>query len=339
MDEANTLQQQLESLHIQKAKLELQFERKKQKSSERLNEMENKKSELKQMVEDLQRDLEEKGDEKNDLVNQIIREYLKNKKKVAMQLETNRQKQKHTDAVRFQLILPDVTAPGVDILAAWSEAVPLIDTEDDTRIVTYNIVSGTSMSCPHATGAATYVKSFHPTWSPAAIKSALMTTAFPMSSENNLEVEFAYGAGHINPAQVAQPGLVYDADEINFVKFLCGQGYTPKQLKLITESNFTCSEETNGTVWDLNYPSFTLSTSPENSITRVFHRTVTNVGSPVSTYKAIVNAPTILIIQVQPSVLSFKSLGQKLTFVVTVGAEIGNSMISGSLIWDDECIK
>ncbi|KAK8334017.1 hypothetical protein V6Z12_A10G239400, partial [Gossypium hirsutum] len=79
MDEANTLQQQLESLYIQKAKLELQFERKKQKSSERLNEMENKKSELKQMVEDLQRDLEAKGDEKNDLVNQIIRECLINK--------------------------------------------------------------------------------------------------------------------------------------------------------------------------------------------------------------------------------------------------------------------
>ncbi|KAG8485225.1 hypothetical protein CXB51_021362 [Gossypium anomalum] len=79
MDEAKTLQQQQESLHIQKAKLELQFERKKQKSSERLNEMENQKSELKQMVKDLQKDLEAKGDEKNDLVNQIIKECLKNK--------------------------------------------------------------------------------------------------------------------------------------------------------------------------------------------------------------------------------------------------------------------
>ncbi|KAB2010907.1 hypothetical protein ERO13_D10G238008v2, partial [Gossypium hirsutum] len=233
------------------------------------------------------------------------------------------------------ILKPDVTAPGVDILAAWSEVVPLTETKDDTRIVPYNIISGTSMSCPHATGAAAYVKSFHPTWSPAAIKSALMTTAFPMSSKNNLEAEFAYGAGHINPAQAAQPGLVYDAGEIDYVKFLCGQGYTPKQLKLITESNFTCSEETNGAVWDLNYPSFTLSSTPGNSITRVFHRTVTNVGSPVSTYKAVVNAPPGLIIQVQPSVLSFKSIGQKLTFIVTVGAEIGNSMISGSLIWDD----
>ncbi|XVF23987.1 hypothetical protein REPUB_Repub13aG0087500 [Reevesia pubescens] len=237
--------------------------------------------------------------------------------------------------VTADILKPDLTAPGVDILAAWSEATTLTETEDDTRVVPYNIISGTSMSCPHATGAAAYVKSFHPTWSPAAIKSALMTTAFPMSSENNIEAEIAYGAGHINPALAAQPGLIYDAGEIDYIKFLCGQGYSAKHLQLITGSNSSCSEETNGTVWDLNYPAFALSATPGKSITRVFHRTVTNVGSAVSTYQAVVKAPPGLIIQVQPSVLSFKSLGQKQSFVVTVGAEVGNSMISGSLIWDD----
>ncbi|KAK8671824.1 hypothetical protein V6N13_038409 [Hibiscus sabdariffa] len=238
-------------------------------------------------------------------------------------------------SITADILKPDLTAPGVDILAAWSGIPPLTDTDGDTRIVPYNIISGTSMSCPHATGAAAYVKSFHPTWSPAAIKSALMTTAFPMNSENNLEAEFAYGAGHINPALAARPGLIYDAGEVDFVNFLCGQGYSSKQLALITGSNSTCSEETSGTVWDLNYPSFALSTTPGNSVTRVFHRTVTNVGSAVSTYKAVVNAPPGLVIQVQPSVLSFKSLGQKQSFTVTVGAEVGNSMISGALIWDD----
>ena len=73
-------------------------------------------------------------------------------------------------------IQPDLTAPGVDILAAWSEAKTVTGVEGDTGIVPYNIISETSMSCPHATVAAAYVKSFHPTWSPVAIKSALMTT-------------------------------------------------------------------------------------------------------------------------------------------------------------------
>ena len=71
---------------------------------------------------------------------------------------------------------PDIAAPGVDILAAWTGASSLTGVPGDTRVVPYNIISGTSMACPHASGAAAYVKSFHPTWSPAAIKSALMTT-------------------------------------------------------------------------------------------------------------------------------------------------------------------
>ena len=71
---------------------------------------------------------------------------------------------------------PDLTAPGVHILAAWSPISPISKVPGDNRIAEYNIESGTSMACPHATGAAAYIKSFHPTWSPAAIKSALMTT-------------------------------------------------------------------------------------------------------------------------------------------------------------------
>lgn len=71
---------------------------------------------------------------------------------------------------------PDITAPGVDILAAWSPISPPSIYYLDTRSVNFNIISGTSMSCPHASGAAAYVKALHPNWSPAAIKSALMTT-------------------------------------------------------------------------------------------------------------------------------------------------------------------
>ncbi|KAK8515079.1 hypothetical protein V6N12_001239 [Hibiscus sabdariffa] len=106
-------------------------------------------------------------------------------------------------------------------------------------------------------------------------------------------------------------------------------------LKLITGNSSSCSDDMNGMVWDLNYPSFALSSTPGKSITRVFHRTVTNVGPAVSTYSAVVDTPQGLIIQVQPSVLSFEYVGQTQSFVVTVAAELGNSMTSGSLIWDD----
>ncbi|CAI0447391.1 unnamed protein product [Linum tenue] len=236
--------------------------------------------------------------------------------------------------ITSDILKPDLTAPGLNILAAWSEGTTLSGQTGDKRIVPYNIISGTSMSCPHVSGAAAYVKSFHPTWSPAAIKSALMTTARSLSVKDNADAEFAYGSGQIDPARAADPGLVYDARESDYVKLLCGQGYTTKQLRLVTGDQIACSTKTNGTVWDLNYPSFALSSSTSgNSVTQVFHRTVTNVGKPVCSYRATVNAPSGLKVQVVPDALNFKSVGEKQEFVVTVTAALGNSTISGSLTW------
>ncbi|XP_024987212.1 cucumisin-like [Cynara cardunculus var. scolymus] len=233
------------------------------------------------------------------------------------------------------LLKPDLTAPGVDILAAWSMATTVTGEAGDTRVVPYNIISGTSMSCPHATGAAAYVKSFHPTWSPAAIKSALMTTAAPMSPTKNLEAEFAYGSGHIDPLKGVDPGLVYDAGESDFVSFLCGQGYNATTLKMVTGDSSSCSAANNATVWDLNYPSFGLSAQQPGNIVRTFNRTVTNVGAPDSTYHANVVAPSGLVVKVRPRSLAFKRVGEKQSFVVMVDARIGCKMVSGSLVWSD----
>lgn len=156
-----------------------------------------------------------------------------------------------------------------------------------------------------------------------------------MSVSSNTDAEFAYGSGQLNPLKAADPGLVYDAGETDYVKFLCGQGYSSKSLQLLTGDNSTCTAANNGTVWDLNYPSFAVSSQLSGPLTRVFHRTVTNVGSPVSTYKAIVTAPQGLVVKVEPSVLSFKSMGQKMSFVVTVVATPGAGIVSSSLVWDD----
>lgn len=71
---------------------------------------------------------------------------------------------------------PDITAPGLNILAAWSEASSPTKVAEDNRVVQYNILSGTSMSCPHVGAAAALLRAVHPTWTSAAIRSALITT-------------------------------------------------------------------------------------------------------------------------------------------------------------------
>ncbi|PWA48270.1 hypothetical protein CTI12_AA489780 [Artemisia annua] len=237
--------------------------------------------------------------------------------------------------ITLDILKPDLTAPGVDILAAWSQDSTVTGKEGDTRIVPFNIISGTSMSCPHASGAAAYVKSFHNDWSPAAIKSALMTTATPMSPTKNNDAEFAYGSGHINPLKAVDPGLIYDAGEADYVSFLCGHGYNKMKLRIVTGNITTCSAPNNATVWDLNYPSFALSSNVSGIIVRTFYRIVTNVGLGNSTYQANIFSPSGLVVDVSPSTLVFTTVGEKQSFLVTVTATIGSQMLSGSLVWND----
>lgn len=94
------------------------------------------------------------------------------------------------------------------------------------------MISGTSMAAPHIAGIAALVKQKHPNWSPAAIKSALMTTSTtmdrggrPLKAQQFSETEamklvtatpFDYGSGHVNPRAALDPGLIFDAGSIFF---------------------------------------------------------------------------------------------------------------------------
>ncbi|XP_043690922.1 subtilisin-like protease SBT4.3 [Telopea speciosissima] len=240
------------------------------------------------------------------------------------------------NTLSFEILKPDLSAPGVDILAAWSPKASVSAYTDDKRSVKYNIISGTSMSCPHATGAAAYVKTFHPSWSPAAIKSALMTTASPINPSYHKEAELAYGAGQIDPLKAVNPGLVYDALKADYVQGLCNLGFTPEAIRVIAGENVTCAKE-NGTDALLNYPSLGGFVFVGTPIDRYFPRTVTNVGLPNSTYKVTVGPQTLANVTVNPNVLSFKSLNEKQQFTVHVkGVGIPkDTIISTWLLWSD----
>ena len=94
--------------------------------------------------------------------------------------------------------------------------------------------------------------------------------AKPMSANLNFDAEFAYGAGQINPIRAPYSGLVYDATETDYIKFLCAHGHTTKLLQMITKNNNNqCSSESNdGNVLSdhLNQPSFVISTQHPNQL-------------------------------------------------------------------------
>ncbi|KAG9456872.1 hypothetical protein H6P81_001380 [Aristolochia fimbriata] len=240
-----------------------------------------------------------------------------------------------------EIIKPDISAPGVEIFAAWSPDGHISGSPADKRSVNYHITSGTSMACPHATAAAAYVKSFHPDWSPTAIKSALMTTATPISRKRNMEGEFAYGSGNINPVKAANPGLVFDASTEDYIQMLCNIGYTSKQVMIISGDSSSCSGKPKGSVNDLNYPSVAYKVKPNTTtFSATFSRTVTNVGDAKSVYTSRIRprkAGDTIQVRTVPRVLQFTELNEKKEFKVVIAGsnpENGSSR-SFSIEWSD----
>ncbi|PWA62051.1 subtilisin-like protease SBT4.3 [Artemisia annua] len=231
------------------------------------------------------------------------------------------------------IVKPDVTAPGVEILAAFSPLGSPSDSPFDKRPVNYNILSGTSMACPHVTAAAVYVKSIHPNWSPSAIKSALMTTAREFNPALYPEAEFAYGSGHIDPLKAKNPGLVYETPVEEYFKIWCN---ISRIAGSFTVTNASCPTQL--TLKDINYPSMSVRLDMKDVFTVSFPRTVTNVGRANSTYVAYIEGDqSRLHFIVEPSTLQFTELNQKINFVVTVkGKRMKPETLKRvSLVWTD----
>ncbi|XBI14494.1 hypothetical protein VPH35_057072 [Triticum aestivum] len=160
------------------------------------------------------------------------------------------------------IIKPDIAAPGANILAAVGDS--------------YVMYSGTSMAAPHVAGIVALLKALHQDWSPAVIKSAIITTAhvtderdMPILAEGVLRKmadPFDYGGGNINPDGAADPGLVYDIDPRDYNRFF---GCT-----IVRRTNVSC-DATALPAYHLNLPSIAV---PELRRPITVWRTVTNVG-------------------------------------------------------------
>ncbi|GAB4846924.1 hypothetical protein Ancab_025934 [Ancistrocladus abbreviatus] len=246
------------------------------------------------------------------------------------------------NAVTPSVLKPDMIAPGVNILAGWSGSVGPTGLPEDPRRVAFNIISGTSMSCPHVSGLAGLLKAAHPDWSPAAIKSALMTTAY-VTYKNGQPLEdvatgrpstpFDHGAGHVEPMAALDPGLVYDLTVDDYLSFLCALNYTPAQINLLARRKLTCQPKKQYSLGNFNYPSFAVpfqtaqmggsgggGRSDNGSSMVKYTRMLTNVGTP-GTYKVTIKsqAPEVKI-AVEPQALSFAKQGEKKSYTVTFTA-------------------
>ncbi|GLJ29068.1 hypothetical protein SUGI_0573400 [Cryptomeria japonica] len=232
-----------------------------------------------------------------------------------------------------QVLKPDMTAPGLNILAAYAGEFP------------YSILSGTSMSCPHVSGIAALIKAIHPTWSPAAIKSALMTSSYltdnseqPIKISNTMKEAdpFALGAGHVDPNAAVDPGLVYDMVPQDYITFLCSLNYTEQQLSLLTKESVSCPNSSLEAD-DLNYPSFSVVMKSGSNSVQVKRRTVTYVGTGSdAVYQVSVKNPAGITISVEPQTLKFGKPLETASYSVKVEGTVASSTDTaafGEIMW------
>ncbi len=235
------------------------------------------------------------------------------------------------------IIKPDITAPGMQILAGYSPF-------DDPGFVQGELfasIAGTSMSSPHVAGLFALLKQANPDWSAAEARSALMTTAHQDVVDNDRVSPadpFDMGSGHVRPGRANQkgsafqPGLVYDAGLFDYFGFLCdvfpgifanptGTCGALEGLGIPTDAS------------DLNYPSIAVA---DLAGSQTVTRTVTSVAKEGAnrTYNVSVDAPPGYSVSVSPSSFRLRR-GQSATYEVTitnVSAPVGEWRF-GSLTW------
>lgn len=246
------------------------------------------------------------------------------------------------------VLKPDIMAPGDLILASWPSNSPVTQVREGQIYSSFNVISGTSMSCPHAAGVAALLRGAHPEWSPAAVRSAMMTTASVWDNTRSPIRDLGFrdqaatpldmGSGHVDPNKAADPGLIYDAGREDYIDLMCALNFTDKQIQtVVRSSSYSCENAS----LHLNYPSFIafFRVYDENhggGEAMEFRRTVTNVGDRKSVYTAKLTAEGGLNVTVSPERLEFSENNEKKSYVVRVEDPrliMNDSVVYGSLIW------
>lgn len=204
------------------------------------------------------------------------------------------------------VLKPDILAPGDQVWAAWS-ALSVGETIFSGNH--FAMISGTSMAAPHIGGVAALIRQRHPSWGPAAVASALSTTAWrhdrqkrPIMSEGfqigslNSGTPFHYGAGFVNPAGALDPGLVVAPEPDDYTSFLCSlPQLSPDDV--LAATGLACQTPLASPV-DLNLPSVTVSALRGSLFVR---RRVTNVASNAETYLCSALPPAGVSVTVRPA--------------------------------------
>ncbi|MBL4673590.1 MAG: S8 family serine peptidase [Arenicella sp.] len=137
----------------------------------------------------------------------------------------------------FDVLKPDLTAPGVNIMGAEANGQAIQAPE-------YQIISGTSMSSPHNAGAGALMTAARPHWTPTEIKSAIMMTGV---TDNTFKEDgvtatdpFDLGAGRVSLGDAVDAGLVLSETAANFLAANPETGGDPSTLNLPSMMDSNC---------------------------------------------------------------------------------------------------
>ncbi|KAJ0967565.1 hypothetical protein J5N97_024482 [Dioscorea zingiberensis] len=236
------------------------------------------------------------------------------------------------------ILKPDIVGPGVNILSAW----PIKPGYNPRgrKGSYFSFQSGTSMATPHLAGVAALLKSSHKKWSPAAIKSAIMTTADRFDHDGNPILDdyhdrkyqadlFAMGSGQVNPTKANDPGLIYDIKPKEYIKYLCGLWSNDTLVTIAARKPVQCSSVGSIAAEQLNYPSISVSLrlATYKSITR----TLTNVGDADEIYFIQVEEPEGISVLVSPVILRFTKINQKKKITIRIRSISTSSKVGDTL--------